>query len=88
MSYRIRASMGETIVIRVVDSDLRLPNEELFDFLLFDRHTALVHDYGLGEVGTQTGGWLVRDEPTIDYLEETVLSARRHAVPLERFASS
>ena len=87
MSYRIRASMGETIVIRVVDGDLRLPNEELFDLLLFDRHTALVHDYGLGEVGAQTGGWLVGDEPTIDYLEEIALSARRHAVPLERFAS-
>jgi|ADGO01.1.fsa_nt_gi hypothetical protein len=88
MSYRIRASMGESIFIVVVDDRIRLPNAELFDLLLFDRHTALVHDYGLGEVGAQTGGWLVRDEQTIKLLEESALSARSRAVPLAQYVAS
>jgi len=35
------------------DSGTELPNEEHFDFLLFDRHTALIHDYGKGSAGRQ-----------------------------------
>ncbi|MFL6054036.1 MAG: DUF6879 family protein, partial [Actinoallomurus sp.] len=48
VSYRIRADMGENIEVVVCDPALRLPDEHHFDFLLFDRHTALIHDYGAG----------------------------------------
>lgn len=85
VSYRIRASMGESIVVAVVDNSLQLPNADLFDFLLFDRHTALVHDYGTGSTGVQAGGWIVRDNTTIVALEQTALSVRRDAVPLDQY---
>src|SRR5882672_4909722 len=57
LSYRIRAEMGENIEV-VCETRQHLADEQSFDFLLFDRHTALDHDYGNGEVGLQTGGWL------------------------------
>lgn len=70
------------------DQGPALPRRPLFDFLLFDRDTALVHDYGLGAVGKQTGGWLVRDQRAIEILEETALSARSRAVPLAEYVGS
>src|SRR4051794_16133177 len=46
MAYRIREDMGETIEIVRCGRELNLPNDKYFDFLLFDRRTALIHDYG------------------------------------------
>lgn len=85
LSYRIRPDMGETIEVVRCDPALRLPDERHFDFLLFDRHTALVHDYGTGEVGLQTGGWLTHVPGVIARLEETIFTLRRDAMPLQEY---
>src|SRR5215470_5805918 len=56
LSYRIRTEMGENIEVVHCEPALHLPNEQHFDFLLFDQHTALIHDYGTDEIGFQVGG--------------------------------
>jgi hypothetical protein len=85
MAYEIRAAMGENIEVVRFDPALRLPSEDHFDFLLFDRHTALIHDYGSGDSGLQTGGWLTHSMDVITSLEREVLKLRRNAVPLLRY---
>lgn len=85
MSYRIRAAMGEVIDVVVLEPEATLPSDQFFDFLLFDRHAALVHDYGVGDVGAQTGGWLVHDDETLESLERTALALRRRSTPLRRY---
>ncbi len=85
MSYRIRAEMGENIEVVRADPGMPLPNEEIFDFLLFDRSIALVHDYGQGRTGAQTGGWLVRDAHVLRELEDRAVALRDGAAPLGRF---
>jgi hypothetical protein len=82
-SYRIRAALGERIVIVPTSPDVALPNEEDFDFLLFDRTTALVHDYG--ENGLQVGGWLVREPGVLERLERRALQLAAEAEPLPEF---
>src|SRR5258708_28601067 len=54
-SYRIREEMGENIEIVQRPPHERLPDEDHFDFLLFDRSRALIHDYG--DTRSQSGGW-------------------------------
>jgi hypothetical protein len=88
MAYAIRAEMGEEIRIAEFPADFVLPSEEYFDFLLFDRHTALIHDYGSGTVGIQSGGWLVRNPETIEVLENRALTIRDRTVPVERFLAA
>jgi len=83
MSYQIRAAMGERIEVVRYDATLRLPNEDYFDFLLFDRHTVLIHDYG--GLGRQAGGWLSEAGGVIARLEATALALRQTAIPLVRF---
>jgi hypothetical protein len=85
LSYCIRADMGEAIEVVVCDPALDLPDDQHFDFLLFDRHTALIHDYGVGEIGQQTGGWITHAPEAIVALEELVTALRRKAVPLQRY---
>lgn len=85
LSYRIRAEMGERIEVVRCDPALRLPDERHFDFLLFDRHTALVHDYGTGGVGRQTGGWLTHDPSAITRLDEMISTLRQDAIPLRQY---
>jgi hypothetical protein len=85
LSYRIRAEMGENIEVVSCDPALRLPDERHFDFLLFDRHTALIHDYGTGEVGHQDGGWLTREPGVIVALEEAITALRQRALPLPQY---
>ncbi|MCG5216106.1 hypothetical protein MBA17_22850 [Streptosporangium sp. KLBMP 9127] len=86
IAYRIRAKMGENIEIVHCDSNMRLPDDEHFDFLLFDRHTALIHDYG--DIGLQTGGWITHDADVIASLERKAIELRRKAVPLQEFLAS
>lgn len=85
LAYRIRADMGENIEVVRWKPAGRLPDERHFDFLLFDRHTALIQDYGTGEAGQQTGGWLTDKPAVITELEETISAIRRDAVPLPRY---
>jgi hypothetical protein len=85
IAYEIRAAMGENIEVVRFDPVLRLPNEDHFDFLLFDQHTALIHDYGSGDSGVQTGGWLTHSMDVITSLEQEALKLRRNAVPLPRY---
>lgn len=83
MSYEIRAEMGENIEVVRADAAIQLPNEDYFDFLLFDRSAALIHDYG--DLGLQIGGWVTEDIGVIDRLEALALALRDVAVPLARF---
>ncbi|MFC4529342.1 DUF6879 family protein [Sphaerisporangium dianthi] len=83
LAYRIRASLGEVIEVVRCDTTLSLPNEDFFDFLLFDRHAALIHDYG--DAASQTGGWLTHDPEVLASLESTAVKMRQAAVPLEQF---
>jgi uncharacterized protein DUF6879 len=85
MAYAIRAKLGENIRIARFPEAIPLPSEEYFDFLLFDRRTALIHDYGSDAVGVQSGGWLVDNPETIKLLEDKALTALRDAVPVEKF---
>jgi hypothetical protein len=88
LSYHIRAEMGEKIEVVRWDPTLPLPDERHFDFLLFDRHTALIHDYGTGDVGRQTGGWLTNEADVIAKLEETISVLRRDAVALRQYVAN
>ncbi|MGH3902895.1 MAG: DUF6879 family protein [Pseudonocardiaceae bacterium] len=83
MSYQIRQGMGETIGLVELANDIRLPTENYFDFLLFDRSAALVHDYG--DDGLQRGGWHTDHPSAIVKLEETAESLRRISVDLKVF---
>ncbi|GAA4615128.1 hypothetical protein GCM10023195_66460 [Actinoallomurus liliacearum] len=85
LSYRIRADMGENIEVVVCDPALHLPDDRYFDCLLFDRHTALIHDYGSGEIGLQTGGWVTHEPVAMAALADTVEALRRRAVPLRDY---
>jgi len=85
LAYRIRARMGETVEVVRAAPGVPLPSRDCFDFLLFDRDVALVHDYGEGPVGEQTGGWLVRAPDAVRELEARALELRAEAVPLSRF---
>ncbi|MEV5751550.1 DUF6879 family protein [Actinoallomurus sp. NPDC052308] len=85
LSYQIRADMGENIEVVVCDPALPLPDEQYFDFLLFDRHTALIHDYGYGETGLQTGGWLTQESKVIALLEDSIGTLRQKAIPLRDY---
>ena len=85
LSYRIRAEMGENIEIVRSEPELGLPDKQYFDFLLFDQHTALIHDYGTGEVGRQTGGWITHEQAVIDGLTTIVARLRERAMPLQRY---
>jgi uncharacterized protein DUF6879 len=88
MSYNIRAGLGERIEVVVLDKDTQLPSTDYFDFLLFDRHTALVHDYGAEGVGKQIGGWVTYRGDVIERLERTVAVLRRESVPLSRYLAA
>ncbi|MEV7808598.1 DUF6879 family protein [Microbispora sp. NPDC088329] len=85
LAYRIRAEMGENIEVVPCDPVRSLPDDELFDFLLFDRCTALVHDYG--DIGLQAGGWLLHDDEALSRLERTAIELRQVAMPFEHFSS-
>lgn len=87
MAYGIRSALGENIEVVRCDPELSLPNENCFDCLLFDRHTALIHDYGDGEVGHQTGGWITHDSRAIETLSETFIELRSRSIPLAEFLS-
>lgn len=88
LSYHIRAELGENIEVVRWDPALTLPDERHFDFLLFDRHTALIHDYGIGKVGRQTGGWLTNEPHVIANLEETISSLRRDSIALQQYLAN
>ncbi|MEU7000463.1 DUF6879 family protein [Nonomuraea sp. NPDC046570] len=86
IAYRIRVKLGENIEVVRCDPAMNLPGTEFFDFLLFDRHTALIHDYG--EIGLQSGGWVTNDVAVIASLEKKAIELRRQAVPLEEFLAA
>jgi hypothetical protein len=88
MAYAIRAKLGENIRIARFPETITLPSEEYFDFLLFDRRIALIHDYGSDVVGIQTGGWLVDNPEIIKLLEDKALAALRDAVPVGKFLAT
>jgi len=83
INYRIREAMGESIEVVLLDPSISLPNDDFFDFLLFDDTSALVHDYGMD--GFQVGGWLVEDADVVRRLEEIVVNVRSKSVPLAEF---
>lgn len=84
-AYRIRAEMGENIEVVRCGREFTLPNEDHFDFLLFDRHTALIHDYG--DEGLQSGGWLSTDTDVIASLERVATNLQQKAIPLREFVA-
>jgi hypothetical protein len=86
IAYRIRQKIGENIEIVRCDPLMRFPDDEHFDFLLFDRHTALIHDYG--EIGLQTGGWITHDSDVISALDMKAVELRRTAVPFDDFLTA
>jgi hypothetical protein len=85
MAYSVRSRMGENIEVVRLPSSAEVPSETHFDFLLFDRHTALIHDYGSAAAGVQSGGWVSHDTDVISALEERALALRADAMPLREF---
>ncbi|MFA1546472.1 DUF6879 family protein [Actinomadura chokoriensis] len=82
INYEVRSRLGERIEFFVPPS----PVHSYFDFLLFDSHTALIHDYGSGPVGYQTGGWLTHASKTLHALAGIATDLRtrgERAWPLE-----
>jgi hypothetical protein len=59
--------------------------ESRFLFLLFDRHTALIHDYGTDKIGFQVGGWLTHKPAVIADLDAIVSALRQQAMPLGQY---
>lgn len=88
MAYSVRAGIGEHIEVVEIPPSVTVPSEENFDFLLFDKHTALVHDYGSASTGAQSGGWVSHDAPVISALEERALALRARAIPLQEFLAA
>ncbi|WP_433239313.1 DUF6879 family protein [Streptosporangium sp. CA-135522] len=86
IAYRIRSEIGENIEIVRCASSMQLPDKEHFDFLLFDRHTALIHNYG--EIGLQSGGWMTQDAAVITSLEKKAVELRQRAIPFEEFLAA
>jgi hypothetical protein len=87
LNYTVRARLGETIEIADLTADRRpLPNPRSFDFLLFDRDAALIHDYG--HDGLQVGGWLTRDPAVLARLARNAAALRRRTVPLDAFLAA
>lgn len=84
MAYEIRSAMGENIEVAVVAE----VGDDCFDFLLFDDASALVHDYGTGLVGLQSGGWLVRDPDALAALERKAVALRGSARPIREFMAA
>ncbi|MEU9867382.1 DUF6879 family protein [Actinomadura sp. NPDC048021] len=72
INYEVRGPLGEHIEFLVPPS----PVEGYFDFLLFDSHTALIHDYVPGPVGHQSGGWLTRHPKTLHALANIATDLR------------
>ena len=85
MAYSIRARMGENIEVVELPPTAVVPSADYFDFLLFDWHTALIHDYGSNDIGVQSGGWITHDPDAISVLEENALALRASAIPLRKF---
>ncbi|TDC85602.1 hypothetical protein E1285_24910 [Actinomadura sp. 7K507] len=86
INYEVRSRLGEHIEFFAPSS----PVESYFDFLLFDSHTALIHDYGSGPVGHQTGGWLTRHPRTLHGLADIAADLRtgsRQIWPLRTLSS-
>jgi hypothetical protein len=77
INYEIRAALGEHIEFLLPPS----PVTDYFDFVLFDSVVALVHDYGPGPVGRQTGGWLVRAPGALDGLAALLDDLRARSRP-------
>jgi hypothetical protein len=87
LNYTVRARLGETIEIADLTADRRpLPNPRSFDFLLFDRDAALIHDYG--HDGLQVGGWLTREPAVLARLTRNAAALRRRAVSLDGFLAN
>lgn len=59
-----------------------LPVHSYFDFLVFDSHTALIHDYGSDPVGYQTGGWLTHCPKTLHALADIATDLRARGEPV------
>lgn len=85
MAYSVRSRMGENIEVVRIPTSTPAPSKDHFDFLLFDRHTALIHDYGSAVVGVQTGGWVSHDADAISALAARASTLRARAVPLREF---
>ncbi|MFG2087200.1 hypothetical protein [Spirillospora sp. NPDC048824] len=68
----MRGRLGENIEFLVLPS----PVESYFDFLLFDSHTAPIHDYGPGPVGHQSGGWVTHHPKTLHTLTDIATDLR------------
>jgi hypothetical protein len=82
INYRARVNAGEKIyIIDRTGGREEYPNDQVFDYLLFDRTVALVHDYG--NAGLQDGGWLVTDPGILERLEGTAIELRKQAVTLD-----
>jgi hypothetical protein len=78
INYEIRGRLGESVEFISPVS----PVEEYFDFLLFDTKAALIHDYGDGPIGFQTGGWFTRVPETLDALARIVDDLRFQGTPM------
>jgi hypothetical protein len=85
IAYSIRIRMGENIEVVKLRPTAIVPSADYFDFLLFDWHTALIHDYGSGGIGIQSGGWVTHDSDAISMLEEKALALRVNGIPLMEF---
>jgi len=72
INYEVRRRLGEHIEFLLPPS----PVESYFDFLLFDSHTALIHDYGSGPVGYQSGGWLTQHPKALHVLGDIITNLR------------
>ncbi|MEU9867377.1 DUF6879 family protein [Actinomadura sp. NPDC048021] len=82
INFEVRSRLGERIEFFLPPS----PVQNYFDFLLFDSHTALIHDYGSGPIGYQSGGWLTHARKTLNSLADIPADLRAHgerAWPLE-----
>ncbi|WP_286990768.1 DUF6879 family protein [Thermomonospora sp. CIF 1] len=77
INYEIRRALGENIEFVTPPT----PVTDYFDFLLFDDHTALIHDYGPGPVGHQVGGWVTRAAEPLKHLEKLACELRTYARP-------
>jgi hypothetical protein len=83
-SYLVRSALGDDVwVVDVTGIPAALPDPGLFDFLLFGRDAALVHDYAPG--GVLDGGWLVTARTALERLADLVAGLKSRSVPLEVF---
>lgn len=82
-SYVLSQQLGEQIYFIEKEIVISGDNFSIPDFVMFDRKVLLFHNYD--ENGMSQGGWLIKDEQTIENVAKQYHALLQDAVEFDRF---